>query len=497
MQTAWPVLMLCSAILVPATTAQPADTPQPPIAAAAVPPITRGTRLAGDAIREDLAVLRRVYTELHPGLYRSNTPAQIAKGFDDLEAKLGGGATLGETYLELSRFLSTIRCGHTYANFFNQRTPIREAVLEGRTRVPFAFRWIDSRMIVTEDWSGHAALVRGAEVLSINGVPGPEILTGLMPFARADGGNDAKRRQMLEITGRDRWEAFDIFFPLAFPWSGDEWALHVKPPNSPEAEIRVKALTQPERAALVKAAAAPSAASDATRPLPCPLDGWEYRVLPEKAAVLRMDGWALFNTDWKWADYLNKVMDDVIDRGVTDLVIDIRANEGGLDCGNVLITRLIEKELTLPAMDRRVRYRKVPDDLSKYLDTWDDSFRDWGARAIDPQDGMFTLASEPGDPSTKTIAPAGRRFAGKVWVLVGATNSSATFQFASAMQHGGPYPASTDSRTTSVGTAAIARFARPVCYQGFPETSLPSALRNRNTLGIWRLIDGESSRADL
>ena len=66
-----------------------------------------------------------------------------------------------------------------------------------------------------------------------------------------------------------------------------------------------------------------------------------------------------------------------------------------------------------------------------------------------------------------------------------------------AMQHGGPYPASTDSRTTSVGTAAIGRFARPVCYQGFPETSLPPALRNRNTLGIWRLIDGESSRADL
>jgi NADP-dependent aldehyde dehydrogenase len=66
-----------------------------------------------------------------------------------------------------------------------------------------------------------------------------------------------------------------------------------------------------------------------------------------------------------------------------------------------------------------------------------------------------------------------------------------------AMQHGGPYPASTDSRTTSVGTAAITRFARPVCYQNFPDTSLPTALRNKNTLGIWRLVNGSQTRDDL
>lgn len=66
-----------------------------------------------------------------------------------------------------------------------------------------------------------------------------------------------------------------------------------------------------------------------------------------------------------------------------------------------------------------------------------------------------------------------------------------------AMQHGGPYPATTDARTTSVGTAAIARFARPVCYQNFPDAALPLALRNRNTLGIWRLVNGEMTRADV
>jgi alpha-ketoglutaric semialdehyde dehydrogenase len=66
-----------------------------------------------------------------------------------------------------------------------------------------------------------------------------------------------------------------------------------------------------------------------------------------------------------------------------------------------------------------------------------------------------------------------------------------------AMQHGGPYPAATDSRSTSVGTAAITRFARPVCYQDFPDAPLPPALRNRNGLGIWRLVNGAFTRADV
>ncbi len=66
-----------------------------------------------------------------------------------------------------------------------------------------------------------------------------------------------------------------------------------------------------------------------------------------------------------------------------------------------------------------------------------------------------------------------------------------------AMVHGGPYPASSDSRTTSVGTMAILRFARPVCYQDFPDAALPDALKNANPRGIWRMIDGELTRQPL
>lgn len=63
-----------------------------------------------------------------------------------------------------------------------------------------------------------------------------------------------------------------------------------------------------------------------------------------------------------------------------------------------------------------------------------------------------------------------------------------------AMHHGGPYPATTDVRETSVGTAAIRRFARPVCYQNFPDAMLPVELRNGNPQRIWRLVNGQFTR---
>lgn len=60
--------------------------------------------------------------------------------------------------------------------------------------------------------------------------------------------------------------------------------------------------------------------------------------------------------------------------------------------------------------------------------------------------------------------------------------------------HGGPFPATTDSRTTSVGTLAITRFSRPVCYQNFPEALLPEELKDNNPPGIWRMVDGERTK---
>jgi NADP-dependent aldehyde dehydrogenase len=58
------------------------------------------------------------------------------------------------------------------------------------------------------------------------------------------------------------------------------------------------------------------------------------------------------------------------------------------------------------------------------------------------------------------------------------------------MVHGGPYPATSDPRSTSVGSAAIERYLRPVCYQDLPQALLPEAIRDGNPPRLPRLVDG-------
>jgi NADP-dependent aldehyde dehydrogenase len=64
-----------------------------------------------------------------------------------------------------------------------------------------------------------------------------------------------------------------------------------------------------------------------------------------------------------------------------------------------------------------------------------------------------------------------------------------------SVQHGGPFPASTDSRFTSVGTEAIKRFVRPVAFQNAPKMLLPDELKDENPLNIWRKINGEYTKS--
>ncbi|MCM3901261.1 MAG: aldehyde dehydrogenase (NADP(+)) [Pyrinomonadaceae bacterium] len=65
-----------------------------------------------------------------------------------------------------------------------------------------------------------------------------------------------------------------------------------------------------------------------------------------------------------------------------------------------------------------------------------------------------------------------------------------------AMHHGGPYPATTDAHWTSVGAFAIKRFARPICFQNFPESVLPLELQDKNHRNIWRMVDDQLTKDD-
>jgi len=104
-----------------------------------------------------------------------------------------------------------------------------------------------------------------------------------------------------------------------------------------------------------------------------------------------------------------------------------------------------------------------------------------------------TLMMDEGDQAlaAELLAPLARK-AGRVL----ANGWPTGVEVSHAMVHGGPYPATSDGRSTSVGSLAIARFLRPVCFQNIPDAILPGALRAENPWKVSRRIDGERRAAN-
>ena len=90
--------------------------------------------------------------------------------FAALRAEFARDRTLADSYIAFSQFLAKVRCGHTYANFFNQPKEVVQSLFSGKNRVPFCFRWIGGRMIVTRDLSPEPRLKPGSEILAIDGI---------------------------------------------------------------------------------------------------------------------------------------------------------------------------------------------------------------------------------------------------------------------------------------------------------------------------------------
>ena len=113
------------------------------------------------------------------------------------------------------------------------------------------------------------------------------------------------------------------------------------------------------------------------------------------------------------------------------------------------------------------------------------------AEHIDGQLTASLFVTDTDKALAQALLPALERKAGRVLVNGFPTG----VEVSHAMVHGGPFPATSDSRTTSVGAGAIDRFLRPVSYQDFPEWLLPAALKDENPLKLWRLRNGELAQS--
>ncbi|MEQ1493040.1 MAG: S41 family peptidase, partial [Terricaulis sp.] len=340
--------------------------------------------------------------------------------FDALAHAWSRPQTRAEAYLSLSRFLATVKCGHTYANFYNQTEAAQAELFDAQRLLPFQFAWIDGRMVALANQSSDERLARGAEVLSVDGRSTVSILRTLTPYARADGSNDAKRRALLEVRGFDRYETFDVFYGLIYR-PGASVRVRARPAGSARAEtFDVATIDLATRRSLL------IAEPEENGPV------WTLSYPRAQTALLTMPNWALYDSEWDWRGFLDQSFTEIAARNVTKLIVDIRGNEGGNDCGDLVAARLIDAPIAREGYARRTRYRQTPERLNQYLDTWDRSFRNWGDDAVPRDDGFYDLR---GETDVDQIEPLGPRFRGAVDVLIDSQNSSATFQFASCIKN--------------------------------------------------------------
>lgn len=370
-------------------------------------------------LRGDIHILREAL-KLHPGLYRYASPVAIEDRLLRLEHAFAAAPTTERLYLLLSRFMASLRCGHSYCNFFNQKKTVATSLFDRPTRLPFHFAWIGRHMVVTRDPAG-LGVVPGTEVVSVNGVAAPAMLAALMPFVRADGNNDGKRVALLGVAGADGIETFDVFHGLVFGApSGGAHRLVLRPPGGRERLVQLPAIGLAERRAQMT-----------TRDPETNAPVWNWTIRADGIALLTMPTWALYNSEWDWRGWLDDRLAAV--GGTKGLIVDLRDNEGGEDCGDHLLARLAGRPIGRPPAERRVRFRRTPAHLDPYLDTWDKGFRTLGATARPVGGGFLRLKDE----ADATILPRGPRLAMPVAALIGPVNSSATFHFAQKARQSG------------------------------------------------------------
>lgn len=382
-------------------------------------------KISSDALHRDFAVLKGVLMDYHPGLYRYRDSITIAGEFDVLERQLTRDMSLAEVYLLLSRFTAGLLCGHTFCSYYNQGGVVKDSLFNKNDKVPFTFFLFENRMFIEKDLSGTNALAAGTEVITINGRQVGIILETLIKYVKGDGGNNLKRYSDLNLSGLGKYEAFDIFFPLLFPPSGNSFSLGVLPPGSSSAlNLNVQSISRAERFARMESRYGKQ---------PATLDElWVFKLLNAETGYLKIGTFVTNKLTIDWKAFLDKAFEELNDKGIKNLIIDIRGNEGGDDEVNlVLAKKLAKRQVDFPAYRELLRYEKVAEEFRPFLNTWDKSFYNRSGQVVKTDNGFYTWKKDRGNTVVRENSKA---FKGSNYLLVDAANSSATFFLTAGLQ---------------------------------------------------------------
>jgi len=376
--------------------------------------------LPTEKLQEDARLLGQALWQLHPGVERHLDSTAFFRHLEELEKSFSTPRTYAQAFAEIARFVAKIQCGHTFANPFNQTGFIKNIILGQADKLPAGLTWIDGRLFVTRDATPDKSLVRGTEILSVNGVPTPEIAEQLLAMTKGDGKSNAKRYRDLEVVGYDYYESFDIYFPLVVSPKAGDYTLEIRNPAGKESTRSVQAVTREDRNQVLL-----QRFTDLPRN---EQDTWQSRMIGTDIAYLKMGTFSVWNFEMNWPQFLKKSFASFKKEKAQFLILDVRGNEGGADeVLAVLQQYMMQEDCRVPEFQERTRFNYLPKSLRPYVFTWDTTVYDLRDRFRQIPGNYYAPVEQQ---EYVTFSKGRKPFDGSIYLLTDAANSSATFLLA-------------------------------------------------------------------
>lgn len=370
-------------------------------------------QISSQELIKDVEILWQALNELHPGIYRHTDTLDLTKAYEQLLHSFSKPQNQSDVFLELSEFVSKIKCGHTYLNPYNQNTKLISDILSEQVLLPFGFKIIENKMIV--DHSLEKSISRSDIIKCINNIPVGKILDSLCIFIKTDGNNYNKKLNDLEVSLDQKYNYFDYYFHLVYGFK-----------DCIEIELEhQKTTTIPLVNSAFRKEHYPAKNQNYD-------EQWSYR-FENNYAYLKLGTFVTWKMSFDWESYLDQFFEELDQRKLDHLIIDLRDNEGGLtDVRHYLTNKLAQHAGQSIPKRKYIAYKKVSDNLKPHLNTWSRWFYNTSLWTKKLNDDYRTPRFSRIKNNIKKNKSA---YQGNTYVLINAANSSGTFSLAEDLKH--------------------------------------------------------------